>query len=709
MSITAHKSNLLGKLKSDIQRFCEDQGLSSGNAFSRVAAGWLGYDLEDDNFIDSKDRGIDFWFRSDAGFDIFQTKSHECGTDGGVDLAPMDEEGVRDLQAAQKFLLTSFDPRGANEKLRKLRHEWDHAIGTSRISKEPAPIDVNLGLVVLSEGLTQGAEVALKSFCESLAGPAYVENVPVHFRARLYSVDDLLDARWRMDNREWRDKGGAKKDWIKLHPENIEDMLSTANSAVFYCRAFDLSQAFQDFGYQIFEPNVRCNISQSKVNAAIRESVLHRQTREDFRFLNNGVTLTCKGFQKPNENRPYFRVVEPGVINGLQTVFALHEAYLKLPQQEDKNHFETKCYVLVRLLQEHSVQDVSELVRATNTQNPMEPRNLVSNKPEQVLFERLFADLGWFYERKQGAWDAFAADPRRWRTLHGVIKSNFQVSAKGGGRPRVRRVDNEVLAQAWLSFIGFCEEAVHSKRLIFEKSQWYDLVFLHTPVEHAIDYNYKLDEATDRATGNAPAPALMLTAFQAREFARRASPTARANRDGAIKRLKLDPQKMTPDEIALQLSQDPEFNLGQILNGMSFVFVEFLGYVLFKSFGKDLAAKGPALIRNGSFAAISSELDYDSVADKVNKQRFAEDDILAVTWWVFRHVLEEMIGSAWLASYRTARNKTRFNHSSETRTRIHKGALELHRYTEKKELTRTWATGIRPPDGLFGFVRRVVG
>lgn len=245
--------------------------------------------------------------------------------------------------------------------------------------------------------------------------------------------------------------------------------------------------------------------------------------------------------------------------------------------------------------------------------------------------------------------------------------------------------------------------------MIFENGEWYDLVFLHTPVEQAVDYNYKLDEAADHATGNAPAPALMLAAFQAREFARRASPTARANRDGAIKRLKLDPQKMTPDEIALQLSQDPEFNLGQILNGMSFVFVEFLGYVLFKSFGKDLTAKGPALIRNGSFAAISSGPDYDVVADRVNKQQFAEDDILAVTWWIFRHVLEEMIGGAWLASYRTARNKTRFNHSSETRSRIHKGALELHRYTEKRELIRTWATGIRPPDGLFGFVRRVVG
>jgi hypothetical protein len=434
---------------------------------------------------------------------------------------------------------------------------------------------------------------------------------------------------------------------------------------------------------------------------------VHRQSREEFRFLNNGVTLTCKGFQKPTDNKPYFRVTEPGVVNGLQTVFALHEAYSKL-SQEDKDHFEQKCFVLVRLLQEHSVRDVNELVRATNTQNPMEPRNLVSNKPEQVLFERLFAELGWFYERKQGAWDAFAADPKRWRTLRDMRRNNFQVSAKGGGRPRVRRVDNEVLAQTWLSFIGFCEEAVHSKRMIFEREQWYDLVFLHTPIEHAADYNYRLDEASDHSENHAPIPALMLASFQAREFARRASPTARANRESAIKRLKIPP-KATPDEIAVELSTDPEFNLGQILNGMSFVFVEFLGYILFKSLGKDLMGKGPGLLRNGSFAAINQEPDYEAVCEKVLKQQFPEDDVLAVTWWVFQHVLEEMISGAWLVSYRTARNKTRFNHSAETRSRLHKGVLELHRYTEKKELTRTWATAIKPPDGLFGFVRRAIG
>src|SRR6266536_3323837 len=54
-----------------------------------------------------------------------------------------------------------------------------------------------------------------------------------------------------------------------------------------------------------------------------------------------------------------------------------------------------------------AVADYKELVKSTNNQNPMQPRNLRSNDPEQVYYETLFADLNWFYERKEGAWKAY--------------------------------------------------------------------------------------------------------------------------------------------------------------------------------------------------------------------------------------------------------------------------------------------------------------
>src|SRR5947209_2785118 len=124
-----------------------------------------------------------------------------------------------------------------------------------------------------------------------------------------------------------------------------------------------------------------------------------------------------------------------------------------------------------------------------------------------------------FYERKQGAWDAYAADPRRWRTLPGKSKDSFQLTT--AGRPRVRRIDNELLGQCWLSFVGFSEEANHSKRNIFENDQWYDFVFLHNPLKHGSDINYKFEAARESALNHAQPPALMLCSYLAREFARK--------------------------------------------------------------------------------------------------------------------------------------------------------------------------------------------
>ena len=703
-----HRRNYLSDLANDLREASERGSISTGYAFNRVAAEWLGYNLPDNCFVDGAgDRGIDFWFESDSGFDIFQCKSHEFLESGDLDLTPFDNEGVLDLGRARVFLETDGPLEIQNEPLKNFRHAWEHAVSSRRSSKDPEPISVNFGLVLLGEGLTRPAQNEFDDYCAVLQGkPQSIGSVPLEYRSGLYTVDKLLEGRWRLDNREWRDSKGAKRDTIDLRPEKIDEALLKKGSAVFYCQAIDLVHAYQEFGYQLFEPNVRCNISHSKVNAAIRESILHRATREEFRFLNNGVTIVCQSFQKPSSNKPCFKVTKPGVVNGLQTVFALHESYMALPQS-DKMHFENNCQVLVRLLQEDSLRDLNRLVRATNTQNPMQARNLVSNNTEQIQFERLFAELGWFYERKQGAWEAFAADPRRWRTLQNKSKTHFQVQS-ASGRPRMRKVDNETLGQTWLSFTGFSEEAVQSKREIFENDDWYDFIFLHIPKRHGFDINHKLEEARQDCLNEAPPPALMLASYLAREFARRAAPTAKENREQAIKRLKIDPVSLPKEKVQETLNTDNEFLLGLVLNGMSFEFVELFGLVLYRVLGSELSITGPKILNNESFAVLNQQLDFDSVKSRVLEERFGEKDILAVLWWVFRHVLEEMLGGGWRSGYLSARNRSRFLHSVETRKRLEQGVLQLHQFTERAQLTRTWAIGLKPGTGLFGFVREAL-
>jgi hypothetical protein len=199
----------------------------------------------------------------------------------------------------------------------------------------------------------------------------------------------------------------------------------------------------------------------------------------------------------------------------------------------------------------------------------------------------------------------------------------------------------------------------------------------------------------------------MLCSYLAREFARRAVPTQKENRESAIIRLNLDPRS-PKEQIESRLATDTDYLLGQIMAGMSFLFVEFFGLLIFKSLDLSSSTTSARLLDNDSLKELRTKLNFDEIREKVVNQNFAESDVLAVSWWAFRHCMEELVGGAWLNEYQQARSRNRFNYSAETRTKLQKGLYALNQYTQRKELTRPWATGIQPPDGLFGFVKRTI-
>ncbi|MFX0196879.1 MAG: AIPR family protein [Candidatus Hodarchaeota archaeon] len=521
----------------------------------------------------------------------------------------------------------------------------------------------------------------------------------IQFRPALYTLDTLIDERWREQNREWRDKEGKHQKSIDLHPYD-GDWVGAKQDVVFYCPAIDLVNAYEDFGYQIFEPNVRAHIRKSRVNAAIEESVKRRASRREFRLLNNGVTITCSGYSKPTDNRPSFRVREPGIVNGLQTVVALHTGY-KFLSHSEKVDFEESCYVLVRLLQRNAVRDIGKVVLATNTQNTMQPRNLTSNRSEQLFFEQLFAERGWFYERKQGAWDAFSADPGRWRTLQNKKPQHFKASA-GRGRPKYKRVDNEDLAQTWLAFAGFSREAADLKRELFEE-KWYEFIFLRRLPNHASEYDYSFEKATAESLVEAPDVNLMLLSWLAREMARAAAPSAKKNRDAAIQRLDLDRSKLTREEIEVALARDYEYTIGQVLRGASLLFVELLGYVLYRSLGNP-HTHGATILAGGIAKKLKEEFDLESVVSMLESDDFEPDDTIAVIWKAFLYIVENLAYGPWGDSYRAAPVKFRFLLSQETRRRFTVEFDRVDEFLQRREVPRAWAAGISERQGLYGFI-----
>ena len=350
-------------------------------------------------------------------------------------------------------------------------------------------------------------------------------------------------------------------------------MIASAKSATFFTKAFDLVTAFDMYGYQMFEPNVRCELKRSKVNEKIRELIKHARGRREFKHLNNGITLICASFQKvAHVQNAAIKIRQPGVINGLQTVKSIHDAFDELNDKE-KEHFRTECEVLVRLHTRDAVSDYKELVKSTNNQNPMQPRNLRSNDSDQVYYETLFAEMDWFYERKEGAWKAFQSDSSLWGSLRGKKVSNFKSQTSG----QVRDIDNLEMSQAWLSFIGFSNEAIYNKKDIFSDERIYELIFKKRTKRHGYDYNFSFQDAAIRteAEDQAPSPHALLLSQLLREVADELTPTRKQNRDDGINRLRLI--NLKKEEQDARLAQDEIYIRGLVLAGAKYLFPEFCG------------------------------------------------------------------------------------------------------------------------------------
>jgi hypothetical protein len=700
---SSHRQTFIDILADDIRTASSDQSFPFHTAATRVILQWLGYELDDVMFIDSQDRGVDAWLVTESGIDIFQIKTHDLDPNGLLNLSPFNGHGVRDLDRAKHLLLHERESNITSKALKVLLQRWASAIRNHKYAGTTTAMPVTLHLVVLGDGLTREAHAELQAFQASNAAVIEDDGVPIQFHAALRTIDDIIEGRWRERNREWVDLRGRRYDQIQLRPWK-EGAISDDANAIFYCLAIDLVNAYEALGYQLFEPNVRANIKTSRVNHAIRDSVLHQRTRREFRFLNNGVTIICEQFSKPGRQRSTFTVRHPGVVNGLQTVVALHTAYQQL-SPTDKEDFERNCSVLVRLLLNHAVDDITKVVKATNNQNPMKLRNLASNSTEQLIYARIFAEeLGWFYEAKEGAWDAFEKDPRRWRPPLNKLPRDFRAT----NRRKVRRIDNEDLAQTWMAFIGFASEAVNEKKGIFEE-RFYPLIFTHQTRRHGVDYDFTLARARDEAIAQSPNARLMLLSWLAREFAAEMVPTAAQNREEACARLGIDPARTSKAELDVRLSQDNRFVLNQALGGMSLLFVEFVGFVCYRTLDEQLHRHGHRLLANGSFASLATQFDIDLVKAQVEAGTTSADDVLAILWQIFVEKIDDMVNSAWGDSYRAAPVKVRFVFNPrDTRERLYRTIQSLDSFMQKRSVKESWAVGIPEGQGLFSFVRNCV-
>lgn len=162
-----------------------------------------------------------------------------------------------------------------------------------------------------------------------------------------------------------------------------------------------IAQLMSERGDMLLERNVRRYLGiHNPVNRDIEQTLRSEESRPNFYFLNNGVTMLCRKFSVNELQRRNYqvRIEDLRIINGAQTCRTIEEVHRDLPAADF-----SRASVLVRLYQidEQDSDFPNRVTYATNHQTPVELHDLRANDEIQRKLALDLKELGYDYRTKR--------------------------------------------------------------------------------------------------------------------------------------------------------------------------------------------------------------------------------------------------------------------------------------------------------------------
>ena len=167
----------------------------------------------------------------------------------------------------------------------------------------------------------------------------------------------------------------------------------------------EIQRLFNQHGDKLLERNIRryLGLHSNRVNLAIHGTLSDPSKSDKFYFYNNGITVVCDKFDYNAFQKEDYQVQIKNmqVINGGQTCRTIQETLNH--EQHDLFSPPESAYVMIRIYQlaETEKDFVRDITYATNSQNPVDLRDLRSNDELQKQLEIGIQDLGYTYKRQR--------------------------------------------------------------------------------------------------------------------------------------------------------------------------------------------------------------------------------------------------------------------------------------------------------------------
>ena len=163
----------------------------------------------------------------------------------------------------------------------------------------------------------------------------------------------------------------------------------------------ELARLAESFGDRLLERNIRryLGLAGNRVNEAVATTLRDPAQRSNFYFYNNGITITCSQFRHNALQQGNWQVQVAGlqIVNGGQTSKTVQQVARDLGPDIASAH------VLVRIYELPQSDDdlVGAITFATNSQNPVDLRDLKANDGRQKILAESIKGLGYTYRLKR--------------------------------------------------------------------------------------------------------------------------------------------------------------------------------------------------------------------------------------------------------------------------------------------------------------------
>ena len=325
----------------------------------------------DDAICDGgQDKGIDAIYVDELNEEIiiFQSKTVESATKTIGDTSLKEFAGtLSQLSTIENIAL--IEKGNANETLKKLVVE-----------------------LKLKEKVENGFIVKGIFITNALADQNATEYLTANENIKLFDKKKIVEV-----HIDFEKQGGVNDEFVfdcsHVTPLNFSTLDNIAEVWVFTALASDLVKMSGIEDASLFQQNVRLALGSTKVNKAIKKSILDPNEHIKFPLYHNGITIICGSAKYEKDTIIVNSYV---VVNGAQSISTLYNQRKNITDN-------LKILTKIIRLNTSDVGLVKKITTNSNNQNAIKPRDLQSNQNIQQRLKKEFESIdGYEFAVKRG-------------------------------------------------------------------------------------------------------------------------------------------------------------------------------------------------------------------------------------------------------------------------------------------------------------------